>query len=197
MTRRRLLLLAPLGAVAVGAGAFWTVLRRMEEGRFDPRGVPSALVGKPVPAFDLPAQPSPAQASSVQSLDGGEARGFSGADLLAAGRPVLVNFFASWCVPCVIEHPQLMALAREGLPIWGIAYKDKPEAAAAFLARRGNPFTRLARDAAGQVALDWGVYGVPESYLVDSRGVIRWRYAGPLTPEVVEDQVRPLLRAMA
>lgn len=186
-TRRRLLLLAPLGVVAAGAGAFWAVLRRMEEGSFDPRGVPSALIGKPVPAFELPGQP----------LDGAEARGFSGAELQALGRPVLVNFFASWCVPCVVEHPQLMALARGGLPVWGVAYKDKPEAAAAFLARRGNPFARVARDAAGQVALEWGVYGVPESYLLDARGVVRWRYAGALTPEVVDEQLRPLLRAMA
>ena len=182
--RRRLLLLAPLGVAAVGGTAFWTMLSRMETGAFNPRGVPSPLIGKPVPEFALPAQ----------MPDGA---GFASADLHAAGRPVLVNFFASWCVPCVIEHPQLMALSREGLPIWGIAYKDKPDAAGGFLARHGNPFARVARDAPGQVAIDWGVYGVPESYLVDAHGLIRWRYAGPLTPEIVADQLRPLLRQVA
>lgn len=180
MNRRRLLLLAPLGVAAAGGAAFWTMLNRMERGTFDPRGVPSPLVGKPVPEFALPAQ-APGE-------------GFTSADLHALGRPLLVNFFASWCVPCVIEHPQLMALAAEGLPVWGIAYKDTPEAAAGFLARRGNPFARIARDAPGQVAIDWGVYGVPESYLIDAQGVIRWRYAGPLTPDVVSEQLRPLLR---
>ena len=182
--RRRLLLLAPLGVAAVGGTAFWTMLSRMETGAFNPRGVPSPLIGKPVPDFALPAQ----------APDGA---GFASTDLRAAGRPVLVNFFASWCVPCVIEHPQLMALSREGLPIWGIAYKDKPDAAGGFLARHGNPFARVARDAPGQVAIDWGVYGVPESYLVDAQGLIRWRYAGPLTPEIVADQLRPLLRQVA
>lgn len=183
MNRRRLLLLAPLGVATLGGAAFWTMLNRMERGTFDPRGVPSPLVGKPVPEFSLPAQ-APGE-------------GFASADLRAVGRPLLVNFFASWCVPCVIEHPQLMELAREGLPLWGIAYKDTPEAAAGFLARRGNPFARIARDAPGQVAIDWGVYGVPESYLIDAHGLIRWRYAGPLTPDVVAEQLRPLLRSVA
>lgn len=184
MNRRRLLLLAPLGVAAAGGAAFWTMLSRMERGTFNPRSVPSPLVGKPAPEFTLPAQ-APA----------GE--GFASTDLHAVGRPLLINFFASWCVPCVIEHPQLMALAAEGMPVWGIAYKDTPEAAAGFLARRGNPFSRIARDAPGQVAIDWGVYGVPESFLLDAQGLIRWRYAGPLTPEVVAEQLRPLLRRIA
>ena len=88
------------------------------------------------------------------------------------------------------------ALSREGVPVLGINYKDKPEDALAFLARRGDPYTRLGRDEPGRVAIDWGLYGVPETYLVDRQGIIRWRYAGPLTPEVVDDQLRPLLRAM-
>ena len=105
---------------------------------------------------------------------------------MALGRPVLVNFFASWCVPCVIEHPELMKLSKTGLPIWGIAYKDTVSAASGFVATHGNPFGRIARDVPGQVAIDFGVYGVPESYLLDSHGVVRWRMAGPLTPDVVE-----------
>ena len=123
-------------------------------------------------------------------------QGFGSTDLLALKRPVLVNFFASWCVPCVIEHPELMALAKEGLPIWGIAYKDPPAAATGFIAKHGNPFARVAEDRVGQVAIDWGVYGVPESYLLDTTGAVRWRMAGPITPQVATEQLRPLLKAI-
>lgn len=183
MTRRQALLLAPFGAAVVVGAGFWTVLGRMRAGRFDPRDVPSQLIGRPIPDFALPAQ------------EPGD--GFGSADLMAQGRPVLVNFFASWCVPCIVEHPQLMALSRSGLAVWGIAYKDTTAAASGFIARHGNPFSRIARDAPGQVAIDWGVYGVPESYLLDAKGVVRWRMAGPLTPEIVAEQLRPLLRTMA
>ena len=179
---RRILLLAPFGfAVAAGAGMYG-VLGRMKQGTFDPHDVPSQLIGRPTPAFDLPAQ-SPGQ-------------GFGSADLQAAGRPVLLNFFASWCVPCVVEHPELMKLSATGLPIWGIAYKDTVSAASSFLSVHGNPFARLARDA-GSAAIDFGVYGVPESYLVDKMGVIRWHIAGPLTPEVVAEGLQPALARLA
>ena len=181
--RRRALLLAPFGLAVLAGAGFWTVLGRMRQGRFDPHEVPSQLIGKPVPAFTLPGL--------------AEFQGFGSAEIAAAGRPVLVNFFASWCVPCVIEHPELMALSRDGLPIWGIAYKDTVAAATGFIARRGNPFRRVAADQAGQVAIDWGVYGVPESYLVDATGAVRWRIAGPITADVAETQLRPMLRAMA
>ena len=184
IARRRLLLLAPLGVAAVGGAAFWTILGRMSTGAFNPRSVPSPLIGKPVPDFALPAQAP-------------DAAGFGAADVRAAGRPMLVNFFASWCVPCVIEHPELMELSRAGVPIWGIAYKDTVAAASGFVARHGNPYARIARDAPGQVAIDWGVYGVPESYLIDPQGIVRWRMAGPLTPDIVSEQLQPLLRAMA
>src|SRR6185437_15641 len=108
-----LVLLAPLGIATLGGAAFWTMLDRMRQGRFDPRGVPSMLVGKAVPGFALPGLTPHA--------------GFSSADLAATPGPVLVNFFASWCVPCAIEAPQLSDLQRRGVPIWGIAYKDKPD----------------------------------------------------------------------
>ncbi len=185
MNRRRLLLLGPLAvAGAAGFGA-WTILSRMREGRFDPHDVPSQLIGKPVPNF-----------ASMPPLDATGA-GFSSADLLAAGRPMLVNFFASWCVPCVIEAPALMALSRERVPIWGIAYKDRPDATRAFLQRHGDPYARIALDEPGRVAIEWGVYGVPETYLLDHNGVVRWRQAGPVTEEVLDAQLRPLLRALA
>lgn len=183
MTRRRALLLAPLGVTVVAGAGFWTVLDRMRRGTFDPRGVPSPLIGQTVPDFTLPPQDPGA--------------GFGSTDLIGLGRPVLVNFFASWCVPCIVEHPQLMELARSGLTVWGIAYKDTAAAASGFIARHGNPFARMARDEPGQVSIDWGVYGVPESYVVDGKGVIRWRYAGPLTPDVVSDQLRPVLQRVA
>ena len=181
LLRRRLLMLGPLGVAAAAGGAFLAMLLRMQEGKFDPRGVPSPLVGQRVPSFDLPGQ-----APSTT--------GFSSADLLGAGRPVLVNFFASWCVPCVIEAPVLGDLKEAGIPIWGIAYKDKVAAAETFLERQGNPYMRLARDEPGRVAIDWGVYGVPETYFVDRTGIVRWRWAGPLTPDSVTRELNPLLQ---
>ena len=183
MNRRQALLLAPFGAAVLAGAGFWTVLGRMKANRYDPHDVPSQLIGRPMPEFALPAQ-EPGQ-------------GFGSADIAALRRPVLLNFFASWCVPCVIEHPELMALSRAGVPIWGIAYKDAAAAASGFVARHGNPYARIARDAPGQVAIDWGVYGVPESYLIDAQGVVRWRMAGPLTPAVVSEQLQPLLRTLA
>jgi len=181
--KRRLVLLSPLAIAAAGGVGFWAMLGRMRDGTFDPRGVPSMLVGKQLPEFSLPGQPPSA--------------GFSRADVLAAGRPVLINFFASWCVPCVIEAPLLMKLHAQDTPIWGIAYKDKPDATAAFLKRTGDPYARVARDEPGRVAIDFGVYGVPESYLVDRGGIVRWRWAGPLSEDVVAQQLDPLLRKFA
>jgi len=181
--QRRALLLAPFVAVAATGVGFYTVLGRMKTGRFDPHEVPSQLIDRKVPEFSLPGQTL--------------GDGFGSADLAQTPRPTLLNFFASWCVPCVIEHPQLMALAGEGMPIWGIAYKDTTAATAGFIAKHGNPYARVARDVPGRVAIDFGVYGVPESYLVDRTGVVRWRYPGALTAEVVEHQLRPVMQAIA
>ena len=178
---RRLVLLAPLGVAVAGGAAFWAMLDRMQQGRFDPRGLPSMLVGRPLPSFSLPGLAPRA--------------GFSSADLQAPPQPVLVNFFASWCVPCVMEVPQLTALQARGVPIWGIVYKDKRAAAATFLEQHGDPYARIGVDEPGQVAIDFGVYGVPETYLVDKSGIVRWRWAGPLTDELVSQQLDPLLKA--
>jgi cytochrome c biogenesis protein CcmG/thiol:disulfide interchange protein DsbE len=179
--RRRLLLLAPLGVAAVTGVGFLAMLRGLSTGSFDPRGVPNPLVGHPVPNFSLPPQP-PATS------------GFSSADLRAAGHPVLVNFFASWCIPCLSEAPLLMQLKKQGVPVWGVVYKDTEKAAANMLAQNGDPYQRLARDEPGRVAIDWGLYGVPETYFIDRHGIIRWRWAGPLTDEVLRDQLTPLMR---
>lgn len=181
--QRRVFLLAPLGVAVLGGAAFWALLQRMSEGRYDPHGVPSMLVGKPLPRFSLPGQP-PSQ-------------GFSSADVIAAGRPVLINFFASWCIPCVQEAPVLMTLKQQGLPIWGVAYKDKTDATAEFLRQNGDPYMRVARDEPGSVAIDFGLYGVPESYLVDKTGIVRWRWAGGISEDVVEQSLAPLLQSLA
>jgi cytochrome c biogenesis protein CcmG/thiol:disulfide interchange protein DsbE len=184
VNRRRLLMLGPLALAGVAGGAFLAMLMRMQEGKFDPRAVPNPLVGKAMPDFDLPAQ-APATT------------GFSSRDVRAAGRPVLVNFFASWCVPCVVEAPVLDDLKEAGIPIWGIAYKDQAAAAQNFLARHGDPYQRLARDEPGRVAIDFGVYGVPETYFIDRAGIVRWRWAGPLTPDSVTRELQPLLQHYA
>jgi cytochrome c biogenesis protein CcmG/thiol:disulfide interchange protein DsbE len=147
--------------------------------------VPSALLGKAPPAFELP------------PLERVGLPGLSASDLRAPGRPVLVNFFASWCVPCVIEHPQLMRLSRDGVPVFGVGYKDQPADSRRFLERHGNPYARLGVDLPGRASIDWGLYGVPETYLIDRGGVIRWRWAGPVTEDTVRADLGPLLRRYA
>jgi cytochrome c biogenesis protein CcmG/thiol:disulfide interchange protein DsbE len=161
------------------------MLRGLSTGTYDPKGVPSALIGKPAPEFAL------------TPLDGADRPALTSADLRAGGRPVLVNFFASWCVPCVIEHPQLMRLAKEGIPVLGVAYKDKPADALGFLQKHGTPYTKLGVDQPGRVAIDWGLYGVPETYLIDKDGIIRWRWAGPLAADTLTQELLPLLKRYA
>ena len=187
MTSRRLLFLLPLVLLAAAGAGFWAMLAGMQRGSFDPRGVPSALIGRPAPTFTLPA------------LEGSGKPGFSSEDLRAAARegPVLVNFFASWCIPCLVEHPHLMRLAAEGVPVFGINYRaggrDDP-GAVEWLRRHGDPYRRIGVDHGGRVAIDFGTYGVPETYLIDREGIIRWRMAGPITDQVLTDDLRPLLR---
>jgi len=143
--------------------------------------IPSALIDKPVPTFDLPA------------IDG-SADGLSSKQLI--GSVSLVNVWASWCPPCRVEHPLLMRLAKEGVTINGINYKDTPTAAMAFLAQLGNPFKRLGADNTGRAAIDWGVYGYPETFVVDKTGHIRYRHVGPITADDMEDKIYPLLKAL-
>ncbi|MFO1189723.1 MAG: DsbE family thiol:disulfide interchange protein [Alphaproteobacteria bacterium] len=148
----------------------------------DPRRLPSALIDKPAPEFVL------------QPLDDGKP-GLGSADL--KGDVVLVNVFASWCGPCAVEHPLLMRLSRDvGMVVHGINHKDAPDDARAFLAKRGDPYTRIGVDRNGRASIDWGVYGLPESFLVDRDGRIRFKWVGPLTPQVVDETLIPLWRKL-
>ena len=143
----------------------------------DPSAIPSPLIDRAAPAFDLP------------TLDGGR---LTLAQL--QGAPVVVNFWASWCAPCLQEHPLLMELARSGVRIVGVNYKDDPRAAAQWLERHGNPFAVIAQDRDGRVGLDWGVYGVPETFALDANGTIRYKHIRPLTRDIWTAQIEPILR---
>ncbi len=183
LTRRRLLLLGPLAIAAGAGGAAAALLMRMQEGRYDPHALPSMLVGKKLPSFALPGQPPSA--------------GFSAAEITAQGQPAVVNFFASWCVPCAQEAPALASLQQAGVRLWGIAYKDTPDATTRFLDRYGDPYVRVARDQAGTVGIDFGLYGVPESFVVDGAGVVRWRWTGGLSADSVRQDLLPRLRSLS
>lgn len=148
----------------------------------DPSVLPSPLIGKPVPAFDLP----PVK---------GRSAGLATADL--KGEVSLVNVFASWCTACRDEHPVLMGLRRQGsVPIHGLNYKDKPEDAARWLNEFGDPYTRTGADLTGQVGIDWGVYGVPETFVVDSQGRIAFKQVGPITPEILNTVILPVVASL-
>ena len=169
--RRRLLFLLPAVAFAGLAALF---LLRLFTG--DPARVPSALIGRAVPAFDLAPLPGLVAA-------GAPVPGLSAASL--KGRVSVVNVWASWCGPCRAEHPALMELAREGASVVGINYKDNPENARRFLGQLGNPFSAVGIDPNGRAAIDWGVYGVPETFIIGADGTIRHKQIGPLTPEAM------------
>jgi cytochrome c biogenesis protein CcmG/thiol:disulfide interchange protein DsbE len=174
---RKLLYMLPLAAFMVLAGYFALALRPGH----DPAELPSALIDKPAPAFDLP------------SLGAGEA--VTSASL--RGQVSVVNFFASWCVPCRIEHPVLMRLANQDkVAIIGIAYKDQPPAAKKLLDDAGDPYRRVGVDLSGRTGIDFGVYGVPETYVIDRNGQIRKKFVGPLSPEAVNRELLPLLRQL-
>jgi len=146
----------------------------------DPTLVPSPLIGKAAPAFDLP------------TLDGQPPR-MTQADL--KGAPVLVNFFASWCAGCQDEHPYLMQLTQNGqVRLLGIDYKDAESDLRSWLGRKGNPYGRILTDLEGRAGIDWGVYGVPETFVIDAKGTILYKQVGPMTPEVWEHDIQPLLK---
>ena len=172
--RRRWPYLLPIAiCLAVGVFLYLGLYR-------DPTLVPSPLVGKPVPQFSL----DPVK---------GRTLGLSSRDL--RGEVSLVNVFASWCVACRHEHGLFLALEREGVvPIHGLNYKDAPDDAAAWLDALGDPYTRTGADLDGRAGLDWGVYGVPETFVVDRDGRIAYKHIGPVTPRVLDETILPLVR---
>lgn len=150
-------------------------------GRDNPNDIPSTRIGSPAPALFVSEGQDPAS-------------GFTDETLRAPGVK-LVNFWASWCPPCRVEHPLLIRLAEEGLPVYGVNYKDRPEDAAQFLAELGNPFTAILSDPKGRNGIEWGVLAMPESYLIDSQGKIVLHFRGPITPRVIDEQIRPAIAA--
>lgn len=171
---RRILFVLPVLLFLALAAYFALALR---PGR-DPTLLPSVLIDQPVPPFTLPTLNGQGQLSATA----------------LKGHVAVINFFASWCVPCRDEEPILMRLAQqEHLPLYGIAYKDKPAASRGVLAELGDPYRSVGIDADGRTGLDFGVYGVPETYVIDKTGRIRQRFVGPLTPETVNRQLLPLV----
>lgn len=150
--------------------------------RLDPRSVPSPLIDKPAPDFKLPRLDQPETSIARDDL---------------LGRVWVLSVWASWCVACRAEHPLLMQLSSKKLvPIYGLNYKDDRTNGLRWLARHGDPYEASVFDADGRVGIDFGVYGVPETFVVDQQGVIRFKQIGPLTPEVIRDQIEPLVRKL-
>lgn len=147
-----------------------------------PREVPSPLIDKPAPAFRVPQLYEEAKTIAPEEM---------------RGKVWLLNVWASWCMTCREEHPLLVELARQNLvPIYGLNYKDKREDAMAWLAERGNPYVVTAHDLSGNVGIDYGVYGVPETFVIDKLGIIRYKQIGPVTPEALSDKIIPLVKEL-
>jgi cytochrome c biogenesis protein CcmG/thiol:disulfide interchange protein DsbE len=178
MTLRRLLYVLPIILLALFAYLAW---RGLAPGR-DPSALPSALVGKPVPQFSLaPLDPAAGKLSTAD----------------VAGHVTVLNFFASWCLPCKAEHPLLFALGKDyGVPVYGIAFKDRPEDTAAYIKEMGSPYQKIGLDVDGRTSLDFGLMGVPETFILDKDGVIRYRLPMPLDEDRLKDEIAPLLKSL-
>lgn len=147
----------------------------------DPKIVPSPLIGKPAPEFSLPRLDQPDASISLQDLK---------------GQVTLLNVWATWCTACRHEHPLLMQLASQGVRIYSLDYKDNRADALRWLAQLGDPYTATAFDEQGRVGIDWGVYGTPETFVVDKQGVIRHKHIGPLTLEVIDKEILPIVKQL-
>ncbi len=176
--RRRLWLYLLPVAIFVAIGLFLMMgLTR------DPQVLPSALLDKPAPEFSLPPIP------------GRDDHGFRRSDL--GGEPMIVNVWASWCVPCRAEHPLVTRLAEQyGYTVHGLNYKDSARDAIAWLRQLGDPFLYVGFDHDGRIAIDWGVYGVPETFVIDRNGTIVYKQVGPITPKILETRIVPLLERL-
>ena len=172
---KRLRLFIPLGLFLVLA-AF--LMRGLQ---LDPQALPSALIDQPLPEFSLPAL--------------GREETLTRASV--TGEAALFNVWATWCASCRVEHPFLTQLAASGVPIYGINYKDDPVKAMGFLEELGNPYVAMAADPTGRTALDWGLYGVPETYVVAGDGTVILRFAGPVTESILESTIRPAMAEAA
>lgn len=168
---------------AVPLAIFAAIVAFLFVGLFrDPREVPSPLVGKPAPAFALADLHDPSRRIATADF---------------RGQVWLLNVWASWCVSCRVEHPLLVDLAKsKAVPIVGLNYKDKTDEGLAWLARHGDPYTLSVVDADGRVGIDWGVYGVPETFVVDKAGVIRYKHIGPVTADALRQTILPLVRKL-
>lgn len=175
--RRSVLVFVPL-ILFLGLAALFLI--RLYAG--DASRIPSALLGKPVPPFNLAAVP------------GLDRPGLASADL-KTGQVTLINFFASWCVPCRQEQPALMALSKSGQRLVGVAYKDQPQNTRRFLDEDGNPYSAIGADPDGRTGIDFGVYGVPETYVVKADGTIAHKIVGPLTEDNVKNELMPAIAA--
>lgn len=150
--------------------------------KLKPSEVPSPLIGKPAPFFNLPELQAPEKMLSSKDL---------------LGKVWLLNVWASWCAACSVEHPLLVELSQAGgVPIYGLDYKDNREEGLSWLQDRGNPYTAIASDADGRVGIDFGVYGVPETFVIDRQGVIRYKQIGPLTADILANKIMPLVREL-
>ncbi|MGD9805678.1 MAG: DsbE family thiol:disulfide interchange protein [Hyphomicrobiaceae bacterium] len=180
--RRRLWpVLAPVVIFTVVACLFLIALQKG-----DPSKLPSALIGRPAPQVDLAPIPG-------LERDGAPVPGFNTGEI-GHGKPAVVNFFASWCVPCADEHPQLVALVkRTGVTLIGINNKDQPANAIRFLRLHGNPYASVGSDANGRAAIEWGVYGMPETFIVDANGTVVFKQVGPISPEILQQKILPAL----
>lgn len=177
--RRVIVALPAVLAVVLGGFFLWGLNPER-----DPNAVPSARISKPVPEFVLPA---------VAEID---TPGLATENLRATGGPILVNVFASWCVPCRAEHAVLTRFVeQDGVRLMGINYQDKPEDAAKWLADLGNPYERIGSDLDGRVGIDWAISGLPETFVVDGNGVIVFRYVGPIIEMDAQTKVRAALAA--
>ena len=165
-------------------GAFVALVALLALGlRLNPREVPSPLIGKAAPHFELPLLAEPE-------------RKFSQKDML--GKVWILNVWASWCPPCLVEHPVVTRIAQSGLaPVVGLNYKDQREDALPWLKRNGDPYLLNVHDLNGRIGIDYGVYGVPETYVIDRKGVIRYKHVGPLSADIVQKKVEPLVKELA